>query len=179
MQHFVRKVDIGGKKTTPVFTWELLLLFCMWLSYLLAGILVCLPFCAGLFLPPASLPRLAEISSFVLSWPSTHECWAEGMSAGCPAGVQTCTEASGEYCPAWLESCSTVGFMGQVKSWVRERKKKKKSPKYNEHRSTVMQLKWLSRLFCAVSLFDLPFLSCLLVWWVTLSVPQNKIWTTK
>lgn len=124
MQHFVRKVDIGGKKTTPVFTWELLLLFCMWLSYLLAGILVCLPFCAGLFLPPASLPRLAEISSFVLSWPSTHECWAEGMSAGCPAGVQTCTEASGEYCPAWLESCSTVGFMGQVKSWVRERKKK-------------------------------------------------------
>lgn len=146
----------------------------MWMSYLLAGILVSLPFCAGLF-TSCLLPRLAEISSFIFSWPSAHECWAKGSSAGCPPGVQTCTEASGDYSPAYLESWSTGGFWVQVKSWGRERKK---ITKYVDHCSTVMWLKQPSKLFWSlfvVCLFDLPFLSCLLVWWVTLSVPQHRI----
>lgn len=147
------------------------------MSYLWARILMCLRFCAGLF-TSCLLPRLAEISSFVFSWPSAHECWAEGMSAGCPAGVQTCTEASGDYSPAYLESCSSVGFGVQVKSWVRERKKK--SPKYDDHCSTVMWLKQLSRLFCVVYLFDLPFLVSLFGEWPFLFLKTKyKQWTKK
>lgn len=72
--------------------------------------------------------------------------------------------------PIWCPAA--VGFWVQVKSGVRERKK---SPKDDDHCSTVVWLKQLSRLFCVVSLIDLPVLSCLFVWWVTLSVPQNKI----
>lgn len=168
MQHFIRKVR-PGEKNLPVFTWELLLPLCMWMSYLFAGILASLRFCAGLF-TSCLLPRLAEISSFIFSWPCAHECWAKGMSAGCPPGVQTCTEASGDYSPACQVSWSPGGFWVQVKSWGRERKE---SPKDDDHHSTVMWLKQPSRLF--LSLFDLPFLSCLLVWWATLSVPQNRI----
>lgn len=118
------------------------------MSYLLAGIMVSLPFCAGLF-TSCLLPRLAEISSFIFWWPSAHECWAKGMSAGCPPGVQTCTEASGDYSPAYLVSCSS-GILGTGEIW--DQREKKISPKYDEHCSTVMWLKQLSRLFCVVSL---------------------------
>ncbi|NWV50987.1 MICA3 monooxygenase, partial [Daphoenositta chrysoptera] len=74
--------------------------------------------------------------------------------------------------PIWCPAA--VGFWLQVKSGVRERKK---PPKYDDHCSAVMWFKQLSRLFCVVSLFDLPVPSCLLVWFPGAKYPtgENKI----
>lgn len=78
------------------------------------------------------------------------------MSAGCPPGVQTCTEASGDYSPAYLLSCSSLGFWVQVKSWVRERIK-------SHQNMMVTGLKQLSRLFCEILYAACHFLDVSLV----------------
>lgn len=111
------------------------------------------------------LPHLTEISWFIFWWPSAWECWAKGMSAGCPPGVQTCHEASGDYSPAYMVSCTSVGFWVPVTSGVRGIEK-------------FTKIWWLllcshvvkkpgSSLFCVVFLSYLPVLNHLLVWWMT------------
>lgn len=112
-----------GIKT--VFTWELLLLFCMWISYLLSGISVSVPFGAFFFwfvyfLPPSSSHRDLLVyflmTKCLRMLSKGHVSWLPSRSPDLPWGIR------------WLQPCLygvlyQCGILGTGDIWgQRDRK---------------------------------------------------------